>query len=261
MDEFHKLYETAKALDPATVPDACFKLWLKEVQQQTVSEYSATALDLTRKQGPDVFKAVGRLLGVAVFAPLPNLDWESLQRDIVLIVNNNNMHRALVDWDNGLMSLNPLSYFFANFSGIVQAMLPQQLQTYLYKKLITEQECMQIVTQFSVLFDYLSTVADVEGCRVLYQTDDLILHHRKPGNGSLGELCLSFIQDNGFMSFFPLTTSKKVKPSSIKTMRAYVSSYKGPEYYGDISPHPDSKRLCSLINLKIRQNKAYLTQA
>jgi hypothetical protein len=258
--EIAKLKELLEVLPPDQVANTIAAMWMLQIKQEGLSEQVARAINMIVREGEDVFIAVARLLGLSFLCPIPTLNWRALQKDAVFIISKPNMFKALSYWDNDLIEMNPLSYFFANFTGLVHRAMPQRLKKFHENGLVQEKDCQYTAIQFAILNDYFGTMADVAGLRVHFKTDDLMLHYRRPDpdNNNFGELCLSFIQDDGFTSFFPLDRGKKIKPSSIKRMKKFVSSYKGPEFHGPLSPHKDSRDLCEAIGLKIKGDKGFL---
>lgn len=67
------------------------------------------------------------------------------------------------------------------------------------------------------------------------------------------ELALALRSPDGFLSYMPGDFTGRLHPSEVRNMRAFVASYQGPTLEGGVYSHPQSRRLCALIGLRVEE--------
>jgi hypothetical protein len=115
------------------------------------------------------------------------------------------------------------------------------------------------IKAFSHLDCHLDAAADIAAGRCVHDAGQLVLHRRRrdEDDNDCQELCLSFRSADGCLSFFP-RKGERLQSEAVRSMRAFVSSYRGETLSGTISPHPMAARVCRLAGLRLDGGRGVL---
>ncbi|WP_216905744.1 hypothetical protein [Synechococcus sp. CCY 0621] len=182
------------------------------------------------------------------------IDWSMLRRGLVLILHRPELQRELRTYGLGRSSEAIFGVLRGAFNTLPDLIVATRLHTEM-----PAAEMALISCELTHLECSLEASADIAAGRVLHDAGELVLHHRSGGGKRRPELCLSFRHSDGVLSFLPdVRGSRRLSPSTVRSMRKFVRSYQGPAISGDLAAHSQSQHLCHLVGLEVRNGRGYL---
>lgn len=202
--------------------------------------------------------AFSEIIGCTFVVIHPNHDWNRLRSQAILLGSSDFLCKGFIDYAKNNHGSQEVGMAMMGLISGAFTQLPEKVRLLASKRLLTFEDFSALVDRVTLIESHLNAVCDLAAGRVLCDANQLVLHYR--GNGPItdAELCLSYRAPDGLLSFFPTTSSSHPPVKAVQSIRAFVESYKGPTMAGEISPHRNAMRLCSLCGLDISHGHGFL---
>lgn len=224
-----------------------------EQRRQVPGEVLAPATSLPR-EAAIAFRTVSSLCSVQLRA---DADWPMLRRGIVELTRLPRLQGQLIHHGRGGVS----GSVFCVLSGAFQR-LPMWRQQQVRSGAISAADAGRACWELAHLNGTIGAAADLAAGHLLHDAGQLVLHHRRQGAQPQPELLLSFRQSDGVMTCLPERNGggRRLGPSSVRSMRAFVRAYSGPLLSGKLSRFR-GEPLARLVGLTIKDGRGYLLPA
>lgn len=264
-------------LPPREVTEGLAATWLM-VMEAAGRETAECADRALRGLPSDVATAVAAVLSAATLRMTQYLDWGYIEAGFVELTRLRHLQADLAGYGKHTAS----ETVFNVLAGALQA-LPERGRQEIDAGLTSQAEALLVGYRLGRLLEHIDTSGDIAAGRLLHDAGGLVMHYRHStlGRQADAELCLSFRSDCGFLSFLPdpsgglgllvspggtgtyeaAASSGALSPAAVRSMRRFVTGYRGVPMDGEISPHTRAARLCSLIGLEVREGRGYLRGA
>jgi hypothetical protein len=223
-----------------------------ERRPQVPREVLTLASSLPR-EAAIAFRTVSSLCFVRLRA---DVDWPLLRRGIVELTRLPHLQNQLVHYGRG----GAIGSVFGLLSRAFQR-LPLWRRQQVGSGAIRASDAGKACWELAHLNGTMDAAADLAAGRLLHDAGHLLLHYRLAASQAQAALCLSFRQSDGVMSVLPdRNGGRRLGPSSVRSMRAYVRAYSGPPMSGKLSRH-GGEPLARLVGLTVRDGRGYLLPA
>jgi hypothetical protein len=223
-----------------------------ERRPQVPREVLTLASSLPR-EAAIAFRTVSSLCFVRLRA---DVDWPLLRRGSVELTRLPHLRNQLVHYGRG----GAIGSVFGLLSRAFQR-LPLWRRQQVGSGAIRASDAGKACWELAHLNGTVDAAADLAAGRLLHDAGHLLLHYRLAASQAQAALCLSFRQPDGVMSVLPdRNGGRRLGPSSVRSMRAYVRAYSGPPMSGKLSRH-GGERLARLVGLTVKGGRGYLLPA
>jgi hypothetical protein len=220
---------------------------------QVPREVLALASSLPR-EAAIAFRTVSSLCFVRLRA---DVDWPLLRRGIVELTRLPRLQEQLADYGReGAIG----SVFGLLSGGFLR--LPVWRRQQVRSGAIRASDAGKACWELAHLNGTLDAAADLAADRLLYDAGQLLLHYRLAASQAQAALLLSFRQADGVMTVLPERNDggRRLGPSAVRSMRAFVRAYSGPPMSGKLSRH-GGEPLARLVGLTVRDGRGFLLPA
>ena len=224
-----------------------------EQRPQVPGEVLALASSLPR-EAAIALRTVISLCSVRLTA---DADWPLLRRGIVELTRLPRLQGQLIHHGRGGVS----GSVFCHLSIAFQR-LPMWRQQQVRSGAISAPDAGRACWELAHLNGTIGAAADLAAGHLLHDAGQLVLHYRRKSSKQQPELFLSFRQSDGVMTCLPERNGggRRLGPSSVRSMRAFIRAYSGPPLSGKLSRFR-GEPLARLVGLAVQGGRGFLLPA
>lgn len=224
-----------------------------EQRRQAPREVLALASTLPR-EAAIALRTVSSLCSVQLRA---DADWPLLRRGIVELTRLPRLQGQLIHYGRGGLSGSVLCVL----SGVFLR-LPMWRKQQVESGAISAPDAGRACWELAHLDCTIDAAANLAAGHLLHDAGQLVLHYRRKSSKQQPELFLSFRQSNGVMTCLPERNGggRRLGPSSVRSMRAFIRAYSGPPLSGTLSRFR-GEPLARLVGLSVQGGRGFLLPA
>jgi hypothetical protein len=243
----------------------------QEVATQTILAFGPNVQRKLLTLPPDFFSAFLRLFGHVLICSRQFEDWKQIAKDLKVISCGIENRKALADWP--YCPAEPISHDSVSARHTCYALLQhftndfndareESFKNNVYACLSLADPRYVIV---AAIPNHLQAVSCIGAGYLLHRAGSLFLFDSacdrpKTQEGERKTLWLTRKRPDGIHALAPMANIGGLKPSEIKSMRNFITSYSGKIMVGELNPGRESsaEKICKAIGLTVEGKQAFM---